>query len=231
MTWQKSTQCQKQSRNRKISCPACWQTSYIPHSPGLYPPHPSGSWPPLWAFDSARLQHPAAPHWCQLWLLWGQKSPSHTVYCISTCSRRLNIKIWSPSSSFSDSSPLFSGADAFVRQKKMRLPSSANRVSSMDTIMLNTIKTRQMQKWVPAGQTDRRSEAQAATAAVCWVCVCWLTDDGAAVAVSRDGVVEDDEEHGEAEHQRDLEGVALAASERQGDADHISHDDQNSGQQ
>ena len=51
------------------------------------------------------------------------------------------------------------------------------------------------------------------------------------MAVSRDGVVEDDEEHGEAEHQRDLEGVALAASERQGDADHISHDDQNSGQQ
>lgn len=177
MSWQKSKQCQKQSRNRKISCPACWRTSDIPHFPGLCPPHPSGSWPPFWAFDSARLQHPAAPHWCQLWLLWGWKSQSHTVYCISTCSIRLNIKIWSPSSSFSDSFPVFSGADALVRQKKMKLPSLASRVSSMDTNMLNTIKTRQMQKWVPAAQTDRGSVVQAVTAAVCWVCVCVQTAD------------------------------------------------------
>lgn len=58
-----------------------------------------------------------------------------------------------------------------------------------------------------------------------------LTDDGAAFAVSRQLVVEDDEEHGEAEHQSDLEGVALAASERQGEADDVGQDDEDGGEQ
>lgn len=62
-------------------------------------------------------------------------------------------------------------------------------------------------------------------------CVCgWLTDDGVALAVSGQHVVEDEEEHGEAEHQRDLEGVALAASQRQGEADNVCQDDQDTGQ-
>lgn len=70
-----------------------------------------------------------------------------------------------------------------------------------------------------------------------WVCVClclhasWHTDDGAAVAVSRQLIVEDDEEHGEAEHQSDLERVAFAASQRQSEADRVGQDDQNTGQQ
>lgn len=51
------------------------------------------------------------------------------------------------------------------------------------------------------------------------------------MAVSRELAVEDDEEHGEAEHQSDLEGVAFAASQRQSEAHHISQDDQNRGQQ
>lgn len=58
-----------------------------------------------------------------------------------------------------------------------------------------------------------------------------LTDDGAALAVSRQLVVEDAEEQGEAEHQRDLERVAFAASKWQGEADHIGQDDENGGQQ
>lgn len=57
-----------------------------------------------------------------------------------------------------------------------------------------------------------------------------LTDDGAALAVSGQLVVEDDEEHGEAEHQRHLEGVALAASEWQGEAHHVGQDDEDAGQ-
>lgn len=59
----------------------------------------------------------------------------------------------------------------------------------------------------------------------------WLTDDGAALAVSRELIVEDDEEHGEAEHQSDLERVALTASQWQGEAYHIGQDDQDTGQQ
>lgn len=50
------------------------------------------------------------------------------------------------------------------------------------------------------------------------------------MAVSRQHVVEDDQEHGEAEHQRDFEGVALAAGQRQGEADHVGQDDENAGQ-
>lgn len=57
-----------------------------------------------------------------------------------------------------------------------------------------------------------------------------LTDDGAALAVSGQLVVEDDEEHGEAEHQRHLEGVALAAPQRQGEAHHVGQDDEDAGQ-
>lgn len=57
-----------------------------------------------------------------------------------------------------------------------------------------------------------------------------LTDDGAALAVSGQLVVEDDEEHGEAEHQRHLEGVALAAAQRQGEAHHVGQDDEDAGQ-
>lgn len=57
-----------------------------------------------------------------------------------------------------------------------------------------------------------------------------LTDDGAALAVSGQLVVEDDEEHGEAEHQRHLEGVALAAPQWQGEAHHVGQDDEDAGQ-
>lgn len=57
-----------------------------------------------------------------------------------------------------------------------------------------------------------------------------LTDDGAAAGVSWQHVVQDDEEHGEAEHQCHLEGVALAACQRQREADHVGQDDQNTGQ-
>lgn len=52
-----------------------------------------------------------------------------------------------------------------------------------------------------------------------------LTYEGAALAVSGELIIEDDEEHGEAEQQSDLERVALTTSERQGKTDHISHDD------
>lgn len=62
------------------------------------------------------------------------------------------------------------------------------------------------------------------------VCRGGLTDDGAALAVSGQLVVEDDEEHGEAEHQRHLEGVALAAPQRQGEAHHVGQDDEDAGQ-
>lgn len=106
----------------------------------------------------------------------------------------------------------------------------AKRVSIMETSTLTTNRTRQMQKWVPV-----RAETQPLGGAVLWA---WLnvsaerglTDDGAAVAVSRQHVVEDDEEHGEAEHQCHLEGVALAAGQRQGEADHVAQDDENAGQ-
>lgn len=63
-----------------------------------------------------------------------------------------------------------------------------------------------------------------------WIVSVWLTDDGAALAISGQLIVEDDEEHGEAEHQSDLERVAFTASQRQSEADHISQDDQNTGQ-
>lgn len=68
-----------------------------------------------------------------------------------------------------------------------------------------------------------------------WVCLCLraslLTDDWAALAVSGELIVEDAKEHGEAEHQSDLERVAFTATQRQSEADHISQDDQNTGQQ
>lgn len=51
------------------------------------------------------------------------------------------------------------------------------------------------------------------------------------MAVSRDLVVEDDEEHGEAEHQSDLKAVAFTTSQRQSKADRIGQDDQNTGQE
>lgn len=57
-----------------------------------------------------------------------------------------------------------------------------------------------------------------------------LTDDGAALAVPGELVIEDDEEHGETEHQSDLERVALTTSQWQGEADRVSQDDQNTGQ-
>lgn len=57
----------------------------------------------------------------------------------------------------------------------------------------------------------------------------FLTDDGATLAVSREFLVQDGEEHGVAEDQRDLEGVAFTSSQRQGEADHVSQDDQNGG--
>lgn len=57
-----------------------------------------------------------------------------------------------------------------------------------------------------------------------------LTDDGAALAVSRELVVEDDEGHGEAEHQSDFESVAFTSSQRQSETDHVGYDDQNAGQ-
>lgn len=51
------------------------------------------------------------------------------------------------------------------------------------------------------------------------------------MAVSRELIIEDDEEHSEAEHQGDLERVALPASQRHGEADHVSQDEQNAGEQ
>lgn len=57
-----------------------------------------------------------------------------------------------------------------------------------------------------------------------------LTDDRTALAVSRELIVEDAEEHGEAENQSDLEAIAFATSQWQGEADHISQDDKNTGQ-
>lgn len=45
------------------------------------------------------------------------------------------------------------------------------------------------------------------------------------MAVSRELIIEDDEEHSEAEHQSDLERVALPASQRHGEADHVSQDE------
>lgn len=85
-----------------------------------------------------------------------------------------------------------------------------------------------MQKCVPAAQT--RQLEGAAVGRVTVSAERRLTDDGAALAVPWQHVVEDDEEHGEAEHQCHLEGVALAASQRQGEADHVSQDDQDAGQ-
>lgn len=57
-----------------------------------------------------------------------------------------------------------------------------------------------------------------------------LTDDGAALAVSRELIIEDDEEHGEAEDQSDLETIAFATCDWQGEADDISQDDKNAWQ-
>lgn len=51
------------------------------------------------------------------------------------------------------------------------------------------------------------------------------------MAVSRELIVEDDEEHGEAEHQSDLKAVAFTTSQWQSEADNISQDDQNTGQE
>ncbi|KAK2833398.1 hypothetical protein Q5P01_017287 [Channa striata] len=89
----------------------------------------------------------------------------------------------------------------FDQKLKRNLPSAAIRVSTKDTSMLNIKRMRQTQKWVPATQRSARQL-----------------------------VIEDDEEHGEAEHQSDLETVAFSASQWQGEADHIRQDDKNAGQ-
>lgn len=58
-----------------------------------------------------------------------------------------------------------------------------------------------------------------------------LTYYGATVPISRELTVEQVEEHDEAEHQSDLKPVASTSMQRQGKADKISQDDENSGQQ
>lgn len=62
----------------------------------------------------------------------------------------------------------------------MRLPSLANRVSIMDTSMLNTMRTRQTAKWIPAAQTRQFSDSVNCNAVdvqyLDCECVCELTD-------------------------------------------------------
>lgn len=123
---------------------------------------------------------------------------------------------------------LFVGLDLLKQKQKTTLPSLANRVSIREISMLATSSTRQTQKCVPVAKTQQLEGAVAGRGTL--PAERQLTDDGAAVAVSRQHLVEDDEEHGEAEHQRHLEGVALAASQRQGEADHVGQDDQDAGQ-
>ena len=62
-------------------------------------------------------------------------------------------------------------------------------------------------------------------------CASSLTDDRAAPAASGEIIVEDDEEHDEAEHQSDLESVAFTAPQRQGEADDVGQHDQDTGHQ
>ncbi|XP_072771770.1 inward rectifier potassium channel 16-like isoform X2 [Nerophis lumbriciformis] len=79
----------------------------------------------------------------------------------------------------------------------MMPPSLATRVNTMDASMLTTSIIRHTQKWYSAAEPTRQL------------------------------VVEDDEEHGEAERQGDFEGVALAASQWQGKANHVGQNQQN----
>lgn len=90
----------------------------------------------------------------------------------------------SPSSSFSSFFAAFSGVDSLLQQQKMRPPSLATRVSTSDTNMLSTMRTRQTQKWVPAGQTHRLlADKRDTVVFTCLVCAagafasaCELTD-------------------------------------------------------
>lgn len=122
----------------------------------------------------------------------------------------------------------FPELDLLKQGQKITVPSLAKRVSIREISMLTTSRTRQMQKCVPAAHdmTVKGRDVGRVTVSA----EQGLTDDGAALAVSWQHVVEDDEEHGEAEHQCHLEGVALAACQRQGEADHVSQDDQDAGQ-
>ena len=89
----------------------------------------------------------------------------------------MSIKSASPSSAFSSSFAVRLGAERLVQQRERMLPSVAIPVSTMDTNMLNTRKTRQIQKWVPAAQTDKTvSDSNChAVRYVAFVCLC-LTD-------------------------------------------------------
>lgn len=171
--------------------------------------------------------------------IWPSESPSGTTLTSGLVSAGVQSRAvkWvktslrfshrSPSSP-SASSVFFPELDLLKQGQKITVPSLAKRVSIREISMLTTSRTRQMQKCVPAAQTRQLAGAAVGTGTVSaeW----WLTDDGAALAVSWQHVVEDDEEHGEAEHQCHLEGVALATGQRQGEADHVGQDDQDAGQ-
>ncbi|MEQ2269235.1 hypothetical protein XENORESO_001719 [Xenotaenia resolanae] len=109
--------------------------------------------------------------------------------------------------------------------------------------MLITIRTWQIQKWTPVPNKNGYSYFllififSIFLYFICCtveigLCLCVrLTDNWAALAVSREQVGEDGQEHGKAEHQSNLKRVAFTTLHWQSTAYYISHHDQISGQE